>query len=435
MIQEMDNSFLDLLVKTTENKETLLTFEREGYYLVDPFNLYFYNRPFNLNKQLVHLKPKIVTVLLGVKCNLHCSYCIQTDIRSKVNLDFSPKEINNFIEKFKKLDLSEIQRITFWGGEPLVYWKTLQLLLPKLRELCPNLVDFYLSTNGTLLTKDKLDFLLTNNVSIQLSDDIVNTDRNVDLTQARELFNWAKQKYPKAKLSIHVCFSKENCDALKLLEEAEKIYKGDFIIRACPVSPPLEQGSFDISPILFDKNSLLLLEESSYQAYLKDSPLRFIIFETKLNQFLRGNPGPSYACRFGSGLEICIDNKGNIFGCRGSFNYSNIIGSLDDYPLKDTFKYISVNEREQCSKCIFKNMCKGICSQLPNEQVQKYCLPHYAFQRGIFRAILKILYNLELLSINNTQDALFQHKLSYETLKESKVSDNKTTIYLRKSND
>ncbi|BBI61648.1 hypothetical protein HSBAA_29540 [Vreelandella sulfidaeris] len=43
-----------------------------------------------------------------------------------------------FLDGLNDWLVGQPQRIEFWGGEPLVYWKKLKLLVPALRERFPD---------------------------------------------------------------------------------------------------------------------------------------------------------------------------------------------------------------------------------------------------------------------------------------------------------
>lgn len=77
-------------------------------------------------------------IQLGMKCNMHCRYCSQEPEKELDEGISSPRQVPAFIEMLKKggIDCNG-GWIEFWGGEPLVYWKTLVVLIPALRDLYP----------------------------------------------------------------------------------------------------------------------------------------------------------------------------------------------------------------------------------------------------------------------------------------------------------
>lgn len=114
------------------------------------------------------------------QCNLRCYYCF-TEHNPK-NLSFQTmKDIvdfayNQWIEKDK---LEDTLNFTFFGGEPLLRYNdiivpSVEYIKNKFQE--NNIPDKYwpgfsITTNGTLLTEDKLQFFRKNNFSLLLSID------------------------------------------------------------------------------------------------------------------------------------------------------------------------------------------------------------------------------------------------------------------------
>lgn len=100
-------------------------------------------------------KPRWLRILLGHACNYSCSYCMQKDIgnpneRAKIStLDF-------FLELIDDLDLSELERVDLWGGETLLYWKT---IMPIMEKLDNGKIYWYLPTNGVPLRMKHVEFL------------------------------------------------------------------------------------------------------------------------------------------------------------------------------------------------------------------------------------------------------------------------------------
>ena len=74
-------------------------------------------------------------IQLGLACNYRCRYCLQAMDRPKaLNM---PKEadIQHFMEMLASsgVEMEDGGLIDLWGGEPLVYWPVLQVLIPMLR--------------------------------------------------------------------------------------------------------------------------------------------------------------------------------------------------------------------------------------------------------------------------------------------------------------
>lgn len=111
-------------------------------------------------------------------CNLACKYCFvaqqphyMTLNTAKQSVDFLIKNLR--IKKDKKLINSASKSdITFFGGEPMIMWDSIIVPLTKyIKEKYPNEIDLSMTTNGTLLNKERIDFLYENNIPILLSID------------------------------------------------------------------------------------------------------------------------------------------------------------------------------------------------------------------------------------------------------------------------
>ena len=69
-----------------------------------------------------------IKIQLGLSCNYTCDYCSQRFVERPP--ETSKKDIESFMQKLDVLDITEERglRVEFWGGEPLIYWKTLKPL-------------------------------------------------------------------------------------------------------------------------------------------------------------------------------------------------------------------------------------------------------------------------------------------------------------------
>ena len=108
-------------------------------------------------------------VLLTKKCNLKCDYCYETltnDIMTLTTL----KDIINILND-NASQMGVIPKLNFFGGEPLLQFE--DLIKPACqyaKELNPRFV-LTITTNGTLLTEEILNYFKFMNVNIMLSLD------------------------------------------------------------------------------------------------------------------------------------------------------------------------------------------------------------------------------------------------------------------------
>ena len=93
-----------------------------------------------------------------------------------------------FIETIKTQLKGEPQNIQLWGGEPLVYIRTLKPLVAELKRLYPN-AKFTMITNGSLLTRGINDWIMDNDIGVSMSAQsalVRNTVARTPLTIPRE---------------------------------------------------------------------------------------------------------------------------------------------------------------------------------------------------------------------------------------------------------
>ena len=100
--------------------------------------------------------PIWLRILFGHACNYSCSYCLQKDIG---NPDERGKiwTLDSFIDTVKtKLDLSQTEKIDLWGGETMLYWKS---ITPIIDEFDREGMQWYFATNGTPLRQKHIDYI------------------------------------------------------------------------------------------------------------------------------------------------------------------------------------------------------------------------------------------------------------------------------------
>jgi len=119
------------------------------------------------------LKLNYYELILTEDCNLRCKYCFDDYFEERANkkscgimklslLD----DIINFIEK-TKIDDKII--ISYFGGEPMMNWEFIEKSLPIFNSKFN--CEFSINTNGMHFTKERINFLIKNNVNISLSLD------------------------------------------------------------------------------------------------------------------------------------------------------------------------------------------------------------------------------------------------------------------------
>lgn len=109
----------------------------------------------------------VLKIQLGLSCNYSCEYCLQRFV--PFQQDTSAKDVESFMASLEKnVVLHPQARIQFWGGEPLVYWKTMFPLARALRAKYPQ-AQFSVITNGSLMDFEKALFLMELDFDVAIS--------------------------------------------------------------------------------------------------------------------------------------------------------------------------------------------------------------------------------------------------------------------------
>ncbi|MGO5487271.1 radical SAM protein, partial [Selenomonas montiformis] len=106
-----------------------------------------------------------IFLMLGPECNLQCKYCLQHDMASSSRKQVS-QEVIHWIKTQVRSQSSKFT-ITFYGGEPLIYWDAIQQTI---REIGDS-VSFSIITNGKLLDEEKVNYLNDHHVYVAISWD------------------------------------------------------------------------------------------------------------------------------------------------------------------------------------------------------------------------------------------------------------------------
>ena len=122
----------------------------------------------NLNANLF-MDTSLHMPVLTTRCNIACSYCHAATNSPSDMTPETASQILNYLFKVRSQNITlELQ-----GGEPLLKWDLAKFFVENARKFntTGKTINICIVTNGTLLTQDKIDFFLDNDVSICISLD------------------------------------------------------------------------------------------------------------------------------------------------------------------------------------------------------------------------------------------------------------------------
>lgn len=130
--------------------------------------------PLNHNQKVVS-EAKTLILEITEQCNFRCSYCVFDEEyeseRSHGSLKMEANTAFEAIDNFKSRTNNNPAFIVFYGGEPLLNFKFIVKITNYAKKLFNKNIKFSFTTNGLLLTKEKIDFLIENNFLITVSLD------------------------------------------------------------------------------------------------------------------------------------------------------------------------------------------------------------------------------------------------------------------------
>lgn len=118
-----------------------------------------------------YVEPILKSVMLNVTddCNLRCRYCFVNKSPNYMPFKIAKDTVDLLLNIHRNDDI--IPTITFFGGEPLLCWDTIIVPLVEYVKSLDKQVKFSITSNGTLLTEERLKYMVDNNIGLLLSID------------------------------------------------------------------------------------------------------------------------------------------------------------------------------------------------------------------------------------------------------------------------
>lgn len=346
-------------------------------------------------------KIQVLEISLGLRCNYECKHCFQTKEReSNDYVEGNPDMVEPLIDKLRNANLFNLCKIDLWGGEPFVYWKTLIRLVPKLRSLYPN-VMIRIVTNGSVLTKEMVDFCFVYGVQVEISMDANHNDLRITPVEKDnfDVLFYAFQHHGfKAKPTI----TPSNCNVDECFDYIRTKFNRNMPIVGRGIIRGTNEENFKHSK--FTKEQLDTLAKTVYDAgiFHMHTSIHSDVERYKTRIERGATPYESTGI---CGTPVCrqmmINMRGDVLRCHQNCGKDEIIGNLENiFDGKHTpIKFYSWWERPKCLQCIHVASCGGGCPRQSPEAHENYCEARKAYFDGIMRLFFKFYYDAEVLSV------------------------------------
>lgn len=346
-----------------------------------------------------------IKIQLGLSCNYSCDYCSQRFVERPP--ETSKKDIDDFMRKLEVLDINEENglRVEFWGGEPLVYWKTLKPLAEAFAEKYSHWKkkpSFGMVTNGTLLTREICSWLYYMGFGVGISHDgpgqfVRGPDPFDDPEKKKIILEFYKIMSAQGRISFNSMMNNKNISRKKIFDYFVEL-TGDPKVRIG------EGGFIDAYDDAAVNNSLLTLNEhfeyrrnAFNDIYSSNGKINFDMVYEKVDNFtknLLAHVESKYVgqkCGMEDPSTIALDLKGNVVTCQnvsivensknGEPHYGGNLEDYDNVELKSVTHWMN---RVSCSDCPVLHLCKGSCMYLDGHHWDVTCNNAYSDAVALF---------------------------------------------------
>lgn len=327
---------------------------------------------------MVNSPVKAMCLNVAHDCNLRCEYCFAAkgDFgcgRKLMPLEVGKKAIDFLIEHSAGRRNLEMD---FFGGEPLMNWEVVKDLVLYAREqekLHDKNFRFTITTNGLLLTDDKIDF-----INKEMSNCVLSLDGRKEVNDRLRVrvdgtgcYDQIVPKYQKlvAQRGDKDYYARGTFTRYNLDFTQDVLHMADLGFDQVSVEPVVSDEKLDYSikeqdlPRVFQEYETLA--NSILQRRKEGKGFNFFHFMIDLNQ------GPCAIKRLrgcGCGNEyVAVTPEGDIYPCHQfvgdeQWKMGSVLDGSFNLPMKERFAKANVYSKTDCKNCWAKFYCSGGCN-------------------------------------------------------------------------
>ncbi len=303
------------------------------------------------------------------QCNLKCSYCYANygkfTQKNDNDKNIDKETIGDIFTFIKSSHIRRINRVMFFGGEPLIAYKEIAIICNKFKDLfnskeLEEIPKYGLVTNLTQCNQEIINLVNNNKINITAS---IDGPAEIHNQQRSNSYNLVENNYKLLKdnvVAIEATYTMNHVRSGISISQLRKILSDKFLIPTnhidvVPVSgcKKLEVNSIENQDMIRDK------EINTEDGFI------FSAFDKEKQSDLFCNAG----CN-----RICISINGDIYPCQMYVNYPiTKLGNLKEWNI-NTYKKILENvpsrkrNKENCIDCWARKFCKICPAQSLNDQ-------------------------------------------------------------------
>lgn len=326
------------------------------------------------------------------ECNFRCKYCIysghyvgqRTHGFKNMDIDTAKKSIElylNYIKEGKDYNPNRRPIISFYGGEPLINFNLIIHCVEYAKSLYKDEILFSVTTNGSLLTDEIIDFLVNEKFSIVVSLDGYKENHNRNRVSANGLgtfdvvMNNINKLYKKQKTPVFIStvfdykmdfqkmqeFFIQNPQVIELSINSVNPYSTDYFDQFTKEN----YHSFN--------ESLKKLQESFIESIVKGNhdfksfmnrvlgDICTSMFMKQINLNSENNKVIKYTGSCIPGTKLFVDYKGEFYICekvKREVSIGNIREGLSFEKCAQIVNMYNKVVSSKCNKCLLRTACK-----------------------------------------------------------------------------
>ncbi len=322
----------------------------------------------------------IDTLVLNLtsECNLACTYCYKEDLSSvaagtRMDVKVAVAAIDWL---FGQPDLPERLNVVFFGGEPLVSRSVLVSVVAYARRRAATAnrhIHFSLTTNGTLLTEEVIDFLVANRVGVTVS-----MDGPPELHDRRRVTVSGKGTYRSVAANVRRLLDRQ---VLQPVGARVTLTTGvtDVVGIFRHLTEEVGFAEVGFAPATADVPAAFGLDGAGMEEVMAGLEELGELFQeeavqgrrlgfTNMLQLLRNlRHGSRKLVPCGAGVSmLAVDTDGTFRLCHrfcgsGAGGFGGVDGGLDRPALVEHFERVVHRNSRACAQCCIRNLCAGGC--------------------------------------------------------------------------
>lgn len=332
------------------------------------------------------VSPRTLKISLGLSCNYECEYCSQRFVPRAA--ESNHKELDSFIAGLDQWVTTPPERVEFWGGEPLVYIKTLKPLVAAIKSKYPD-ARLSVITNGSLLTPEINEWIDESGMHVGMSHDgpgqHVRGPDPLDNPDTRAaVLDLYRRLRPQDRMSFNSMLNRQNTSRVAITKFFVELTGDQHVpIGEGSIVDAYDEGGTELS-IRPEEHGTL--RRKLFTEIRDGKAPNFVVVHQKLQDMVgslqqrRPASAVGQKCGMDNPEAIAVDLRGNVLTCQNVSSVgtnpagqSHAIGHVNDLAAArlDTASHWST--RQECTNCPVLQVCKGSCMFLSGALWETTC--------------------------------------------------------------